>query len=149
MLNKICGEYFKKYNEIFCKNLFIVLEAMIGCCSANTAEITQQMCKQNEKSFSTNDKALYRLLTNKIFQIDDAFWRCYLKFIFFILEKQKFIEKNKKIFLQVDFTTNKDYFLILCASILYKNKAIPLYFSMRRYPKKAGMINQKKWKSLF
>ena len=36
---------------------------------------------------------------------------------------------------QIDFTTIKDDFIILYASIVFRGKAVPLYFSMRKYPK--------------
>jgi Transposase DDE domain len=149
MLGEICGKYFSEYGKIFCKNIFCVLESIIGCCSSNTAEIAQQMGKQNSKPFDTNEKTLYRLLTSSIFQIDDKFWRCYLKMIFSFLENQKIIQQDHKVFLQVDFTSNTDNFLILCASIRCKSRAIPLYFSMRRYPQKANMIDQKKMELAF
>jgi len=49
-----------------------------------------------------------------------------------------------KVYLQIDFTSERDNFLILVASVLFSGKAIPLYFSMRNYPKKKGQYNQKK-----
>ena len=122
---------------------------MLECASSNTAQIARQMARINHKSFQTNEKALYRLLNDPEFQIDDLFWRCYLKMIFVLLQAQKIVSKNEKVFIQIDFTSNKNNFLILCASIRCKTRAIPLFFTMRRYPKKAGMIDQKKMELAF
>ena len=52
-------------------------------------------------------------------------------------------------YIQIDFTSERDNYLILAASVLISNKAIPLYFSMRNYPKKKGQYNQKKMESAF
>jgi hypothetical protein len=52
------------------------------CGSANTYQIARQLSKENNKSFKTNDMAVYRLLQSKDFQIDDSFWRKHVKLIF-------------------------------------------------------------------
>jgi len=149
MLSDLCGKFFAKFSNTFQKVFFPVVEAMLECASSNSAQIARQMGRRNHKSFQTNEKALYRLLTDKEFQIDDLFWRCYLKMIFALLLVQKIISPNEYVFIQVDFTSNKDNFLILCASIRCKTRAIPLFFTMRCYPKKAGRLDQKKMELAF
>ncbi len=61
--------------------------------------------------------------------------------VFDLLKKHKLIDKKEKICVQVDFTTSQDDFLILCASIIVGKRSVPLYFSMRNDPKKAGSTN--------
>lgn len=59
------------------------------------------------------------------------------------------LSENDFVFINVDFTTKKDKFLILSASIPFENRGIPLYFTMRAYPKTAGKLNQKKMELAF
>ena len=49
----------------------------------------------------------------------------------------------------LDFTSSTDNFVILSASIPFQGRAIPLYFSMRNYPKKKNSMNQKKMEEAF
>jgi len=155
MLEKLTP-YFQKHKSSFIKNMFEILDAMTFCCSSNTTKIANSMTAKNSKDFKTNDMALYRLLSSSSFQLDDKFWRQYNNIIFDMLESNKNIKKGDKLFVQVDFTSSKDDFLILCASIVLNNKinnknsrAIPLYFSMRNYPKKKGQYDHKKMELAF
>ena len=60
---------------------------------------------------------IYRFLTNKKFQIDDALWRCHINLVFDILMERGIISKDKPVLIKVDFTSNEDNFLILSASV--------------------------------
>lgn len=81
--------------------------------------------------------------------VDDGLWRCYLKIIFAILAESSYVKTNEKIFIQVDYTTLKDDFLILYASIVLNGKAIPIYFTKRRYPKKKNQLSLLKMECAF
>ncbi len=59
------------------------------------------------------------------------------------------ISSKKPIFINVDFTTKQDNFLILSASIPFMKRGIPLFFTMRNYPQKAGQLDQKKMELAF
>lgn len=149
MLSSSLSKFFSKYQPSFLKSFFSVLEGMLHSGSSNTAAIARAMSRLNGKQFNTNDKLVSYLLNNDKMQIDDAFWRCHLNMTFSMLEEQKSIKKGDKIYIQVDFTSNTDDFLILPASIIHQGRAIPIYFTMRNYPKKKGMYDHKKMEQAF
>jgi hypothetical protein len=59
------------------------------------------------------------------------------------------IDKKEQFFINVDYTTDTNNFLILCASMIFQGQSIPLYFSMRKYPKRAFITDQKKLEEAF
>ena len=141
---------FNKINPVIANNILRAVEAMVKSSSSNTSTIVRELSKTYGTSFKTNDVWLYRLLEHKNFQIDDNFWRCYIKTIFQILHEQGEIgNKNNKIFINIDFTSDRNDFLILCASVTLGNSAVPLYFSMRNYPKSKNQYNHKKMEIAF
>jgi hypothetical protein len=91
---------------------------------------------------------VYRLLSSKNFQVDDCLFRLYIR-LFFKLIKNSGFDKKEALFINVDYTTDKDDFLILCASMRFQGQSIPLYFRMRKYQKRAGMHDQKKLEEAF
>lgn len=107
------------------------------------------MCKANSKSFNTNERGINYLLNNDKFQIDDHYWRMHVDMVFTLMTEQGVLEKDGKVFIQVDFTSQEDDFLILCASIVVHNCSVPLYFSMRNYPRKKGQYDHKKMEVAF
>lgn len=149
MLEKALSKFYSKTGKIFCKNFSEIITAMLSSSSSNTARIATEMSKLNNKSFKTNDIALYRFLKNEKFQIDEALWRCHIKMIFTLLTEHKIINNGDKIPIKIDFTTSEDNFLILCASIIVADKAIPIFFTMRRYPVRKYMIDQKRMERAF
>jgi hypothetical protein len=64
--------------------------------------------------------------------------------IFALLTEQDLINPEEKVYIQIDFTSNEDNFLILCASIIVNNRSVPLYFTMRNYPTRQGQYDHKK-----
>jgi hypothetical protein len=76
-------------------------------------------------------------------------FRGYIKLIFEQIRERTKLKKGDRVYIQVDFTSERDNFLILMASVLISDKAIPLYFSMRNYPKKKGQYSQKKMEAAF
>ena len=141
---------FNKINQVIANNILRAVEAMVKSSSSNTSTIVRELSKTYGTSFKTNDVWLYRLLEHKNFQIDDNFWRCYIKTIFKILQEQGEIgDKNNKILINIDFTSDRNDFLILCASVTLGDSAVPLYFSMRNYPKHKNQYNHKKMEIAF
>jgi hypothetical protein len=149
MLSNVLSLYYSKLGKCFCKSLFSVLDGVLKSCSSNTAEIAKAMSTLNNKSFNTNDKAISYLYSNNKFQVDDTFWRCHINMVFAAFHEQDFIKKGDKVFIQVDFTSDCNDFLILCASVIYNGRAIPLYFTMRNYPKQKNSYNHKKMELAF
>jgi len=134
-LNKIFSKYFSKNGEVFCNNLSLIIPAILRSGAANTALIAKEMSKFNGKDFHTNDVHLARFLQSNKFQIDDSFWRSHNNLLFDFMTAQNLINDTDPIQINIDFTSNEDYFLILSASIIINNKAVMLYFTTRLYPK--------------
>ena len=150
MLLESLRSNFNKINPVIANNVLRAVDAMVRCSSSNTSNINRELSKIYGTSFKTNDVWLYRLLEHKNFQINDSFWRCYIKTIFQILHQQREIGvNNEKIAINIDFTSDKNDFLILCASINLGDNAIPLYFSMRSYPKHKNQYDHKKMEIAF
>lgn len=140
---------FSRIGKVLSRSILLATEAMMRCSSSNTSAVIRELSLLNGNDFKSNDMWLYRLLSNKKFQIDDNTWRCYIKSIFHILEEQNEITKDKKILINIDFTSDRDDFLILCASIMLGDNAVPLYFSMRNYPKRKNQYDHKKMEMAF
>lgn len=141
--------YFCKVGKDFSKCLINNVEAIMQCGKASTHRMARQLSKKNGKQFKTNEMSIYRFLQDKEFQVDDTTWRCHIKMIFDLLERNNLIKKGEKIQINVDFTTHEDNFLILSASIILCDKAITIYFTMRNYPKKKDQYNHKKMEMAF
>lgn len=69
--------------------------------------------------------------------------------VFSLVQEQQLIRPANKIPIQVDFTSNKNHFLILSASIIIGNRAVPIYFTMRNYPKGKASYDHKKMELAF
>ena len=149
MLENALSKFYSKTGKVFCKNFSEIVAAMLSCASSNTAKIATAMSKLNNKNFKTNDIAIYRFLKHKDFQIDEGLWRCHIKMIFTLLTEHKLIKNGDKIPIKIDFTTSEDNFLILCASVIVEDKAVPIYFTIRRYPVRKDMIDQKRMERAF
>lgn len=149
MLEKAILKFYSKTGKVFNKNFSEIITAMLSSSSSNTAKIAVEMSKLNNKSFKTNDIALYRFLKNEKFQVDESLWRCHIKMIFTLLKEHKIIKNGDKIPIKIDFTTSEDNFLILCASIIVADKAVPIFFTMRRYPVRKDMVDQKRMERAF
>ena len=149
MFKSILNKYFKGLGVSLSKSFTRYTSGAINACSFSTHEISRHVSKDTGKDFNTSEKGLHYLLDNDKFQIDDAYWRRHINMVFDLLFEQDLIKKGEKIYLQVDFTSNEDHFLILSASIIVNNRSIPLYFTMRNYPKTKGKYNHKKMESAF
>ena len=149
MFEGIITNYFSKLGTKLSKSFAKYTSGIIDSGSFSTHEIARSVSKVTGKDFNTSEKSLNYLLNNDNFQIDDKFWRLYKNMSFELLEEQNIIRKGQKTYIQVDFTSNKDNFLILCASIIVNNRAIPLYFTMRNYPKRKNQYDHKKMEWAF
>ena len=149
MFENILEEYYVKMGKQLSKSFTRYVCAAATASSFSTHEVARHLSKKTGKDFNTSEKSLAYLLSNSNFQIDDSHWRMHMKMIFDLLTEQGIIKRNKPVPIQIDFTSNRDYFLILCASIIVNNRAIPIYFTMRNYPKKGKQYNHKKMEGAF
>jgi len=142
-------KYFAKLEKRLSKNIVLIVEALMKSVSANTAQIALALGELEKKNYKASDMQIYRLLSNDKFKVGKVMFRGYIKLIFEQIRERTQLKKGDRVYIQVDFTSERDNFLILMASILISDKAIPLYFSMRNYPKKKGQYSQKKMEAAF
>lgn len=149
MFDTIISKYFSKLGVALNKSFTRYTVGAISACSFSTYEIARHVSKARKKDFNTTERGLNYLLNNDNFQIDDSYWRMHINMIFDLMKEQNLIQNKEKIYIQVDFTSHENYFLILSASIIINNRAVPLYFTMRNYPKKKDQYNHKKMEQAF
>lgn len=147
ILHSIEGCFSGQYKAVR-RNIALSSYAVLRCGKVNTAEIARHMGEVNGLAFKTNDMRFYRFLNSRNFQIDDKMWRGYNRLLFGFL-KENGVKKGDQIIINVDYTSDCDDFLILCASVFFCGQSIPVYFSMRNYPKRKGQYNQKKMEVAF
>lgn len=148
-IKEVFYEEFSKFGKVFQKSIWISTLSFFYSQSASLSQTALAMGNLNGKSFKVNEQKLQRFMQNSNFIVGDKLWRCHHNLIFKLLEQLKIINKGCPIPINVDFTTKSDEFLILSASIPFMGRAIPLYFSMRCYPKEKGMSDQKKQEKAF
>ena len=148
-LSHYFSSYFSKRGGDFCKSLSAIVIGMMHSCSCSTGAISTSISAISGKCFAASDSQIRYLLSNIKFQIDDQLWRCYLKMIFAFLAEGGYIKTTSKIYIQLDYTSIDTDFLVLSASIAFRGKSVPIYFSMRRYPKRKNMTNLIKMEEAF
>ena len=147
ILSSISNCFSNQY-KITRENIAILSYSILRSQKVNTAEIARSMNEVTDQSFHANEEKIRRFLSSKNFQIDDKMWRGYINLLFGLL-KENGVKKGSRIQVNVDFTSDRDDFLILCGSVCFKGQSIPIYFSMRNYPKRSGMHDQKKMEEAF
>lgn len=148
-IQKILQDRFLKSRKSVRKNIALGIMALIKSESCSLPEIAVQMSSINNCTAASNELRISRFLKSKEFQIDDPMWRDYVALLFDLLKEVGFLKNGKTIAINVDYTSSTDEFSILSASIPYQGRALPLYFSMRLYPKKKGDLNQIKMEEAF
>lgn len=147
ILQSIERSFSNQYKTIR-ENIALTTYSILRCDKVNTAEIARHMGEVNGMGFKSNDMKLYRFLRSKNFQIDDKMWRGHMRLLFGMIKESGY-QKSQRFIINVDYTSDTDDFLILCASIHFQGQSIPLYFSMRKYPKRSGTYDQKKMEVAF
>ncbi len=148
-ITKIISKSFLKERKTVRWNLALFTLWLMKWCSCNLPDIAMELNWINKKSFNTNIKRIEYFNRTSEFQINDRLWRQYLNLLFLLITNNNIIWHKKEIQVNVDFTTKKDKFMILSASIPFKGRWIPLYFSMRNYPNKKGDLDQIKQETAF
>jgi hypothetical protein len=147
--DQIFSDIFGKFGKYFTNRLSIIIPAMMRCSSCNLSTITTNLAYFAKQNFKANENRVYRFFASKNFSINDSLWRCYLNLIFKLLSEQKYIKKDKLIQINIDFTSTKDNFLILYAAIPFFGRSVPIYFTIRRYPKRKNQNSQIKMELAF
>ena len=135
---------FHKFRKTTRENLFLIVHSLLLSKNCQLPQINLQMCSLLGTDFRANEARLDRFLKSKTLEIGDPAFRILIQLVFKLLEERGFLEGKTLIPIAIDFTSHTDKFLILSASIPFLGRAIPLYFSMRVYPQKAGSFSQKK-----
>ena len=148
-MKEVLLKYFAGINSITQNNLLFLVEGIIRSGTASPWHASRSMSAVNNQSFKTNEKRSNRLLQDSHFQIDDELFRKYVNLLFALMNERNLLQAGDNLQINVDYTTDTDEFLILMASVNFCGRAVPLYFSMRAYPKRKGQHNQKKLESSF
>lgn len=148
-MKEIIGKYFGDLKSHTTNNLSYLVEGIMRSGTASVWHSAQAMSAINGQSFKTNEKRGNRLLQDESFQIDDSTFRMYINLLFDAMRERKLLKTGDNIQINVDYTSDTDKFLILMASVHFENKSVPLFFSIRNYPKKKDQFDQKKMESSF
>lgn len=135
-------EVFSRERKTIRENLFLIVTSLMQSKNCQTPQIIRKMGKINGNNFKANENRLARFLDSSQFEVGERIWRAYIKFVLSLLSERDYLKEGSNICINVDFTTKTNEFLILSASIQFIGRSIPLYFSMRRYPIRKGMIDQ-------
>jgi hypothetical protein len=146
---KLIENEFPKFRKTVRKNLGLILLAMLQSDNCSLPEIAMKMSIINNKAHNSNLIRLTRFLKSPEFKTEDKQWRMSINFTFNLFKERNFIENNCLIPINVDYTSSTDKFLILSASIPFFKRGVPLYFSMRKYPKSKKQISLKKMEEAF
>ena len=149
VIERYFAEYFGKYSVHFQKSLTVMIVGIMHSMSCSTGEILTRVASIFGKTFRAAEKQVSYLYSNSKFQVDDTMWRCYIKLIFNFLLEGNYIKKEGKTYIQIDQTTIKDKFVILYASIVFRGKAVPIYFSIRLYPTRKKQLDLVKMERAF
>jgi hypothetical protein len=148
-MEEVLSKYFDDIGKVLFKNLSIVLQGALLSGSSGVWSIARKISEFSDRTFKASEKLVNRLLQDKDFQINDSLWGKYINLVFSALIERNLLKKGDNILLRLDYTTDTDDFLILMATVAFCGKSVPLYFSMRKYPKKKDQMNQKKLESSF
>jgi hypothetical protein len=149
MFEGILNKYFSNLGVALCKSFIRHVNAIASSCSFSTHEIARHVSKSTNLSFNTTEKGLAYLLSNENFQIDDTYWRQHMNMVFDLMHEQDLLKHGDDVYIQVDFTSNEDKFLIMSASVIINNRAVGIYFTMRKYPKVKNQYDHKKMEAAF
>jgi hypothetical protein len=148
-MKDLISRYFSGINNVTINNLSFLVEGIVRSGAASPWHASRAMSAVNDQSFKTNEKRANRLLQDLHFQIDDELFRKYANLLFDAMSERNLLKVGDNLQINIDYTTDADDFLILMASVNFCGRAVPLYFSMRAYPKRKGQHNQKKHESSF
>lgn len=148
-MEAIIKQYFKGLKGTTLSNLCYLTEGIMRSGKASAWHAAQAMSPINKNSFKTNEKKGNRLLQDENFQIGDTIFRMYIKLLFNIMQERNILKIGDNIQINVDYTSDTDEFLILMASVHFCDRSVPLFFSMRNYPKKKDKYDQKKMEFSF
>lgn len=95
------------------------------------------------QSFKTNEKRGNRLLQDENFQIDDTIFHKYTNVLFEAMRECNMLKTGDNIQINVDYTSDSDKFLILMANMHFGSRSVPLFFSIRNYPKKISSAKRR------
>ena len=144
-MNKIIEQYFGDLKGSTIRNLSYLVEGIMRSGSASSWHASQAMSIINGQSFKTNEKRGNRFLQDENFQIDDTTFRMYINLLFDAMRERNLLKIGDNIQINVDYTSDSDEFLILMASVHFCGKSVPLFFSIRNYPRKKISLLKRRW----
>jgi hypothetical protein len=140
---------FCNFRKTVAKNLSLIVVASIDCNSFSTHKIATSVAKITDTAFHNGENRVANFLKTDTFEVGDKAFRNMINLVFDLLRKRGFLEGLKYIPINVDFTSERNNFLILSASIPFFGRALPIFFSIRNYPKTKNQFSQKKMEAAF
>lgn len=140
---------FCNFRKTVAKNLSLIVLASVDCGSFSTHKIATSMAKITKTAFHNGENRLANFLNNKTFEVGDKAFRNLINLVFEMLEKRGFLESQQYIPINIDFTSERNNFLILSASIPFFGRSLPIFFSIRNYPKTKNQFSQTKMEKAF
>jgi hypothetical protein len=140
---------FRNFRKTAGDNLALVVVSIFDANSFSTHQIATSLAKITNKTFHNGENRLSNFLSTKTFEVGDKAFRNLVNLVFELLDKRGFFEGLTHLPINVDFTSHTDRFLILSASIPFFGRALPIYFSIRNYPKYSDQFSQIKMEQAF
>ena len=148
-MKEVIDHYFSGFRKGLFDNVYYFVNGMLRSGTASTWSVARSMTFDTKKDFKANEKRIQKLLRSPNFQIDDKMWRCYINLLFDAMKERNLLKDKDNLLIKVDYTTDRDDFLILSASVDFNGKTVPLYFSLRNYPKRKNQYDQKFMEAAF
>ena len=146
-MDEVLDKYFDDIGLVLFRNFKAVLKGILLSGTSSVWSIARKVAEFSGRTFKASEKLVNRVLQDNNFQINDNLWRKYINLLFSALIERDLLKLGGNLLIRLDYTTDTDDFLILMASVDFCGKSVPLYFSMRKYPKKKDQMNQKKLES--
>lgn len=140
---------FCNFRKTVAKNLSLVVLATVDSGSFSTHKIATSMARITDTAFHNGENRLANFLKTKTFEVGDKAFRNLINLVFETLEKRGFLDGQKYIPINIDFTSERDNFLILSASIPFFGRSLPIFFTIRNYPKIKNQFSQIKMEQAF
>lgn len=140
---------FCNFRKTVAKNLSLMVVASLDCHSFSTHKIATSVAKITGKTFHNGENRVANFLNASTFEVGDKAFRNLINLVFEMLTKRGFLEDLEYIPINVDFTSERNNFLILSASIPFFGRSLPIFFSIRNYPKTKNQFSQIKMEQAF
>lgn len=140
---------FRNFRKTVGDNLALIVVGIFDSGSFSTHQIATSLAKITNKTFHNGENRLSNFLSTKTFEVGDKAFRNLINLVFELLAKRGFFDGLTHLPINIDFTSHTNKFLILSASIPFFGRALPIFFTIRNYPKYSNQFSQIKMEQAF